>query len=161
MPTIRKRKIALIGLSGSGKTTCAEALRSTIDISVVVDMDCGISPDMAPGVEKMIGWILSNPERILAISVHIAELEEMSRKNSDDRLSQILFIYLHCEKAELSRRLLTRGTTEDNMLSVIKDFERNDLIFRNLSGAIVKTTGKSIEDVTSEIRSVSSIPERV
>lgn len=48
-----KRKIALIGLSGSGKTSSAKQLCSSTDKSIV-DMDCAINTGQAPGKEKMI-----------------------------------------------------------------------------------------------------------
>ena len=147
-----KRKIALIGLSGSGKTCSAKQLCSYPDKSIV-DMDCAIDTGHPPGIEKMISWILDNPETVLAVSVHVAELEEMSKCKTDERFSRILFVYLHAEKAEISRRLEEEPRAEkQNILNVIESFEKNDKMFRTLMDEIIETTGKSPKSVVSEIK---------
>ena len=146
-----RRKIALIGLSGSGKTCSAKQLCSYPDKSIV-DMDCAIDTGYPPGIEKMISWILDNPETVLAVSVHVAELAEMSEYKTDERFRRILFVYLHAEKTEISKRLTERGAGEQNILNVIKEFEKNDLMFRMLKDKIIETTGKSLNAVVSEIK---------
>lgn len=147
-------KIGLIGLSGSGKTTSAKQLCSSSDTSIV-DMDCAIDTSYAPGIEKMISWILNNPEVVLAVSVHVAELAEMSERKMDARLSNILFVYLHAEKEEISKRLAKREASEENRLNIIRDFEKNDKMFRKLMDEIIETTGKSQNAVVSEIKSLA------
>lgn len=145
------RKIALIGHSGSGKTTSAKNLCTSSDKSIV-DMDCCIPTNTPPGIEVMLDWVNNHKEEVLALSVHIAELEEMSKDKINDRYKGILFVYLHTEKEELCKRLLSRGETEDTANRIINNFVKDDNIYTALMDEIIKTTNKSNETVVAEIK---------
>lgn len=76
----------------------------------------------------------------------------MSEYKTDERFSRILFVYLHAEKTEISKRLKKRREKRKFILSVTDEFEKNDQMFRKLMDEIIETTGKSLKVVVSEIK---------
>jgi hypothetical protein len=111
-----KDKLALLGASSSGKTSCAFALNGE---SSAGDMDGGeLGVTECPTSEAMIAWILGCAVDVIAMSVHVSDpgmgiqgIRDLKLVGGDPRLGRIHFVYLNVSKAELEARARMRKST--------------------------------------------------
>jgi shikimate kinase len=107
------RKIALIGCSGSGKSTIAKRLAGSFDVA---DMDQRIDTHKVPPYEDVWSWMLEKTEGevVLAISVHVKILECMTKDKRKgqipEKFEQISFVYLNVSDEEKHREFLKKPT---------------------------------------------------
>ncbi len=159
-----KTKVALIGASFSGKSTCARALNSDSNDG---DMDLGegVGAARCPESATMIQWILDRSVAYVAVSVHVEDdgkglrgLRDLKRERADGRLAQIHFVYLIATKEDLKVRAREKlGKPTDAKLDEhFRGYERDDRLFRELMDDIVDVKGKTRHEVEAEVQTIAS-----
>jgi hypothetical protein len=159
-----KTKVALIGTSFSGKSTCARTLNFGLNDG---DMDLGEGVGAGPCPESaaMIQWILARSVTYVAVSVHVEDdgkglrgLRDLKRDRRDARLDQIRFIYLFATKEELKVRARVKlGKPPDAEVDGhFRGYERDDQLFRELQDDIVDVAGKTRQEVEAEVQAITS-----
>src|SRR5258708_28897772 len=93
-----RRKIAIIGTSGAGKSTCVKLLGG--DLSVA-EMDRHFDTGVSPPYEEVLRWMLerTDGQDVLDMSAHFQMLVDMAAAKRDrrhaNRFDQVLFVYLY------------------------------------------------------------------
>ncbi len=158
-----KAKVALLGTSFVGKSTCARALNDDSDAG---DMDLGegVGASRCPESVAMIQWILDRPVTYVAVSVHVEDdgkgirgLRDLKLNRGDARLDQIHFIYLFATKEELKARARVKlGKQPDaDVDGHFRGYDRDDRLFREFMDEIVDVAGKTRKEVTAEVQSIA------
>jgi hypothetical protein len=141
------RTLALLGHSCSGKTTCAIALGGE-------DMDAHVPTDLAPGLERIINYLLKLRKPLVAVSVHVAELTELGiqkvKGERPDFFARFLFVYLKPTKEDLKSRIERERPSQAPL--VIKNYEKDDAIFSALKDVEVATSSLSKHEVHAIVR---------
>ncbi len=155
-----KAKLALLGTSSAGKTSCAFALNG----SGAGDMDSGkLGVFRCPTSGDMIEWIIHCPVNVIAVSVHVSDpgkgilgIRDLKHSGSDSRLSRIHFVYLNVSKVELEARIRTRKPSVSSleMAEALRSYEQNDRLFSEVADIEVDTTGLTRDEVKERIRMI-------
>jgi len=149
-------KIALIGHSGAGKSDCLLEMGGD---PVMAEMDCGLGTGKAPTMQQALEWITNTPrdQGVVVFGVHIDTLNEIARaKEREDAnalLSQVRFVYLLCNDRQIYEERLRsdRNRSEDNIRSVLNDYEQLKGLFRRVADHIIDTTHRDIAQVVEEV----------
>lgn len=149
-----KRKIAIVGTSGSGKTTCLEFLGLQ---KLKCDMDRLLPTGVPQSMDAMISCILGSSCPVMAVSVHRAGLEEIARakrEGSEPRLSQMFFVYLFVPKEILTIRLREDSAkrTAGNIDGTLQEHGALDKMFREIADHCIDTSSLTTGQVANEIR---------
>lgn len=154
-----KRKVALIGHSGAGKSTCIKLMGGRLDVA---DMDKARFATLPPSVEEALNWMVTNDESILSISVHrdtLFRMTQAKKMGSDARFHELFFLYLYRAKEKLSASLekpTAYSTYRDNgnKAHTMKDYAELDRIFRELADSIIDTSNLEVQQVVENIKSL-------
>jgi hypothetical protein len=150
-----RRKIALIGNSGAGKTDIVKRLGGNLQLA---DMDNGLSRASPPAGEEVLDWVLdgTGEEPVLAIAVHMQTLEELrdAKKSGRclDRLGQVLFVYLYNPDPGKHRMFLERPKAcggqrdEQHIKGVLGNQPRVHAACKELADVTLNTATLSIEE---------------
>jgi len=149
-------KIALIGHSGAGKSDCLLEMGGD---AAVAEMDCGLGTGKAPTMQQALEWIASTPrdQGVVVFGVHRDTLNEIARakerKDADILLSQVRFVYLHCDDRQIYEERLRsdRNRSEDNIRSALNDYEVLKGLFSRVADHTIDTTHKDLAEVAEEI----------
>jgi RNase adaptor protein for sRNA GlmZ degradation len=149
-------KIALVGHSGSGKTTYAGRINKD---RMVGDMDrMGLIG--VPTADEIIAKILDTSAQCVAVSVHIkdkgrglVEVLRLKAQGEDRRFAGIRFVYVSAREEVLHARLTAPGEarTTGNIASTMADFYEADVLFRSLADVEIPTSDLSVDQVVSRI----------
>lgn len=153
------RRVAIIGHSASGKSSCLKELK--IDRGLA-DMDCRFGTSDIPLLQKVLDYLVSvDTPPIVAVSNHRDLLAKLCcAKHSQsyrDTFQSIHFVYLKKAKEKLSEHLRLRDTDgrqrcEDNINSTIKYYDEFDNIFIKLADRWIDCTEMPIDRVAERIR---------
>jgi hypothetical protein len=149
------RKIALIGHSGSGKTTCSTALSG-------VEMDLGLfPPNRPPTINEMVNWMKAQTRHLIVVGVHKETLKEMAdaKQNGDyfEFFEKFMFVYFTSSKELLRARLTAqvekRERNQDSN-QIINDFDELDSTFKRLRDVEIDTSFLSAPELVALIRAI-------
>lgn len=149
------KKIALIGMSGAGKSECIKALSCILQGT---EMDHGLNPATPQDADTMLTWILKTETPLVTVSVHKEGLKRLAliKTKRDDRFEQILFVYLYTSKESLQCRLMAQQPPRaaDNIRAALQEYEEIDSVLNQISDYIVQTDALSVADVAKEIKNI-------
>lgn len=153
-----KRKVALIGHSGAGKSTCVKLLGGRLDVA---DMDKARFTTWPPSLEEALNWMATNDESVLSISVHrdtLVKMAQAKKKGEDVRFHGLFFLYLYRTEEKLLASLerpTAYGTYRGNgnKAHTLKDYAELDGIFGELADSIIDASDLEIQQVAGSIRS--------
>jgi hypothetical protein len=101
---MNEEHFALIGHSGSGKSSCLRALGISQDVA---EMDRGLGVAASPPAEVALEWIVKTKQPVAVVGVHRELLKTIGQRIEEIRASypKIRFVYLRKTKAELEANL--------------------------------------------------------
>lgn len=153
------KRVALIGHSGAGKSSCLTALgldRKT------ADMDAVLGTAHSPSLELALDWLVgtgSTPD-IVVVSNHEQMLIAMRTAKvaglHAEKFSVVCFVYLRKPKDQLQAhlKLPTAGGSirkEDGQRYTIDTYERFDHMFAQLADETIDCSQRSVADVAATI----------
>jgi hypothetical protein len=152
-----KQKIALIGHSGSGKSSCLIALGIPQELA---EMDQGpIGTKVSPSVEVSLDWIEKTKQPVVVVGVHRELLKSLGDRIDEIRLSHpgIRFVYLRKPKAELEINLHQKAAEghdrpKNQIDDVLKDYDENDGLFGRIADWVICGPGESSEQIAERLR---------
>jgi shikimate kinase len=159
-----KRRVALIGHSGAGKTACLLALH--VD-RLTADMDAGPGKAKCPSLNEALSWLANDGHisQVLVVSNHESMLKEMLNAKlhgqHSDQFQCFNLVYMHKPLEELRRDLL-RLTAEgsprpaDGVQYTIDHYERLHTLYSTLADRTVECKDKSVEAVADEVWAIVS-----
>ena len=176
VPIESRRRIALVGLRGAGKTTQGQLLADRLDVPFVhlgseIELLAGMSTSEIFSLSGRTGYKRLE-EKALMQSLREYDrcvLETggsivMDPKLLNTLLTTCFVVWLHAEPEEYMRRLVEQGDVrpmenQDDALSDLRRIlsERNDLYAR--AHASIDTNDKSIEDCVHELMQLT--PKRL
>jgi shikimate kinase len=155
-----KRKIALIGHSGAGKSECLKELGINRDVA---DMDKIFHTTESPSMEDAMKWMIddTNEQDVLAVSVHRCMLKKMqqAKENGDRDFCKLFFVYLRYSKEKLKDNLCKPTADnclrdESNIISTLSSYDDFEKIFEKLADHTI--CNKELPQVVEEITALRS-----
>lgn len=164
-------KIALVGLSGSGKSTIAPILASRLGLGAAVDLDRVIEEMFSGSIESIfrsegetrfrefesdaLARALSGPPVVIATGGGCV----MDRSNREMlRSDDVIVVWLRASTSELVNRL--RDTTEarplldgDPAFALQRLAEQREALYQEVADVIVDVDGLDVRSVVDEIES--------
>jgi hypothetical protein len=133
-------KLVLIGTSGAGKSACLELVGQ-----IGAEMDRGLDTGRPQSAATMLDWMARSPARIIVMSVHcegLKELVALKKSSHEQRIHNLHFVYLFCEKEVLERRIRSPGSgrSPGNIEGTMKKFDELNEIFKELMDDCIDTT---------------------
>jgi hypothetical protein len=151
-----KVTIALVGMSGAGKTACLTALGACAHDA---EMDRGLETGTPQKADAMLAWIVRSPSWVVATSVHRDGLREIAalKKTDGERFDCIYFVYLFCKKEELEKRLGVPGSGRSvaNIQGALTAYNELDDILKKVMDEYVDTTSLSMPTVAAKVREIA------
>ena len=152
-----KVTVALIGMSGAGKTDCLSALGACAHDA---EMDRGLDAGTPQRADAMLAWILRSPSRVVATSVHrdgLREIAALKKASGDERFDRIHFVYLFCEREELKKRIRTPGSGRSfaNVEETLALYDELDGIFKEVMDECMDTTSLPMSAVAAKTREIA------
>ena len=161
---MRIRRIALIGHSGAGKSSCLLSLG--IDRKLA-DMDTVLGKKQSPPLEAALGWLALDMlvPVIVVVSNHEQMLLEMRKAKLDGQYSEqfaaIRFVYLHKSKQQLQAHLTlpTAGgqiRRQSDQKYTLDHYQRFHALFSQIADCIIDCSGCSVEVVAAQVSGLAS-----
>jgi XRE family aerobic/anaerobic benzoate catabolism transcriptional regulator len=145
IPVESRRRVALVGLRGAGKTSQGELLAQHLDIPFV---------RLGSEIELLAG--MSTPEIFSLCVVETGGSIVTDPKMLNTLLTTCFVVWLHARPEEYMRRLIAQGDVRpmENQSDAMSDLrrilaERDELYSK--AHASIDTNGKSIEDCVAEL----------
>ena len=159
------RRIALIGHSGAGKSSCLLALG--LDRKAA-DMDAVLGTKQSPHLDTAMNWLAgeSSGPPLVVVSNHEQMLVEMLRAKLagqyPERFAVVRFVYLRKPKDQLQAHLSlpsAGGRSRDHASQqyTLDNYERFDTLFVQLADQTVDCSGRSVEAVAAELSELSHL----
>jgi len=160
------RRIAVIGHSGAGKSSCLTALG--IDPKEA-DMDAVLGTTTSPPLEKALNWLSDGVPAfsILVVSNHEQMLVAMRQAKLDgkypNQFSAVCFVYLRKPKDQLQVHLGLpsadgRNRDKASQRYTLDNYERFDTLFTQLADRIVDCSGRTVESVAGDFSGLVQPP---
>lgn len=151
---MRKKKMALIGSSAVGKSTCCKQLEQVAGAS---SMDKQFGKNCTTLVEA-IDWIENGTvELVVDVSAHENLFAQIfhARRSCSGQLNNILFVHLYCSVPGIRLERLRQSGRQDVEIQCALAWDElvNDLC-KNIADISINTADISIDDV---IRSILAI----
>ena len=155
-----RRKIAVIGNSGSGRSSSVKMLGGDLAIA---EMDVHFDTRVSPPYEQVLKWILKRTEGqdVVDMSAHIQMLRDMTdaKRNAlhADRFSQILFVYLYNSDPEKRRQFLEQPNARGHRRrpeNIELTLTYHDAVYeacKDLADVTINTTHIGIKEVATLI----------
>jgi shikimate kinase len=158
------RRVALIGHSCAGKTTCLERLGFD---PAIADMDkalglraCNPGADALKALGKALRWLAA---RDTPMVVTVSTVEEMLKLMKDGKMSgkhseefgRVVLVYLHHPLNEIREHLRERRDAEA-VGYTIRSYDLFHGLYTQLADRTVECAGKSAETVAAEVRDILS-----
>lgn len=160
------QKIALIGNSGAGKSSVLRGLNRSLETA---DMDVHFDTEVCPPYKDVVAWMLDRTDNqdVLAISTHMAMLEEMSKAKQENRdrdlLDQILFVYLYNPYPTRHREFLempnawNKEREQWHIEAVLGNHQRVYQACRNLADVTINTPDLGLQRVIALVGALRDI----
>lgn len=151
------RKLALIGASGAGKSTCLQELGQD---PATCEMDRGLDTSSPQSMQKMLDWIRQCPAPVVAVSVHRVGLTEMvhcKAKGDLQSFEQIIFVYLRATGNVLKKRLEQQADERSaaNIEGTLREWQAMDPVFRQLADHVIETDQLTPAQVATRVRALT------
>jgi ATPase subunit of ABC transporter with duplicated ATPase domains len=153
------RRIALIGHSGAGKSTCLRIL----GYEMTADMDHGLGTRACPSLKDALKWIAEQESKVIVISNHEVMLNQMrdAKAAKSDLLTGVSFIYLHVPPAELSdylRKPLESGSARSaaGVNYTINNYSALHTLYDQLADWTINCSGKPGRIIAAEVAALAS-----
>jgi hypothetical protein len=157
------KKIALIGHSGAGKTSCL--LQLGVDLQRA-EMDIALSPEQSPPLATALRWLAegSTDQTIVVVSNHEKMLKEMQEAKAagefGEYFAKIHFVYLWKPKDRLTPHLEKPhpgGKLRDsaNKQCTLATYDRFHQLFHSMADSTIEVAAKSVQEVAAEITALS------
>jgi hypothetical protein len=158
-----RRKIALIGNSGSGRSSCVRLVGG--DLSVA-EMDRHFDTRVSPPYEQALAWMLDRTpgQDVLDTSTHLKMLGDMAdakrRGRHAELFEQVLFVYLINADPDKRKQFLERPNARGSMRSPdqvqlsLRFHAAVDGCCRDLADVTVNTSRMSMEEVAALVAGV-------
>ncbi len=157
-------KVALLGTSLAGKSSCARSLNLESDEGDM-DLGVGVGAGVCPATLAMIDWILGRQVRYIAVSVHVSDpgkgilgIRDLKNTGDYDRLAGICFVYLFVAKTALPMRASARDPTTSKAIleGAYVGFEHNDRLFRDIAHNVLDTSSMDLPAVAAAVEKITS-----
>ena len=157
---LSKKKIALIGASAVGKSSCAQQFEEVAGASSM-DKKFG---KVAPSLEAAVAWIVSGTSEVVVdVSAHEDLLFELydHRRNRVTKpvdLKDILFVHLYCPVPGIRlQRLRQSGRREGALPEAIAWDELVNNMCHTIADVSINTADMSLDEVQQTISSLRSV----
>jgi ATPase subunit of ABC transporter with duplicated ATPase domains len=151
------RKVALVGHSGVGKSSCLRAANGTAD----GEMDIGLGTPISSPLEVAMKWITDNDEPMIVVSVHRELLKDLAHAKERGAhpkfFDMVLFVYLAIsDNAKWEQRLRCQSAekprTESRIEEVLACFQEFDWLFRRLADRTIPTDQLDVAEVVAAVK---------
>lgn len=155
-----QRRIALIGHSASGKSSCLCDLQPN---PADADMDSVLGTTHCPTLQQALAWLDQDDQTLqfVAVSNHEETLKALNqarqRGEYATQFERLRLVYLRKDKNLLRKHLMmpTSGGThrpQAHIKYTLENYERFDCLFRELADEVVECADRPVSEIVNEIR---------